>query len=400
VLAIALGVALGSAELFGVSLALGAFFAGMILSESELSNRAAQETLPLRDAFSVLFFVSVGMLFDPSIVVTNPLPLLATVLIIVVGKSVAAFAIVILFRHSAATGLTISASLAQIGEFSFILASMGVALAILPSEGQDLILAGALISIILNPLVFFALEFVRPRIEARVPGPRVEPGELAPNEAASAAEPDAVVLPTRRTDHIVLVGFGRVGGVVGEGLLADGASLVVIEDAAGAVEAARAMGTEVIVGNAADPAVLELANVAGARQLIVTSTNSFEAGQITEQSRKLNAGLRIIARAHLPEEEDYLGGLGADLVIMGEREIGFGLLAWVRGNHESILGGTAPAAPRPPNPSCRKPCSCRSAPPLRKAWPTNRSSKPRRPSRNSPPLPSRRSRRKNRSAPG
>ncbi|HTO28914.1 MAG TPA: cation:proton antiporter, partial [Devosia sp.] len=193
VLAIALGVALGSSVLFGVSLALGAFFAGMILSESELSHRAAQETLPLRDAFAVLFFVSVGMLFDPTIIITNPLPVIATVFIIVIGKSLAAFAIVLLFRRPVATALTISASLAQIGEFSFILASMGVSLAILPPEGQDLILAGALISIVLNPVVFWVLDLLKPRFEARVAQRKAEKFErdgvrIEPTETAAAAE--------------------------------------------------------------------------------------------------------------------------------------------------------------------------------------------------------------------
>jgi CPA2 family monovalent cation:H+ antiporter-2 len=162
VLAIALGVAFGSAELFGVSFALGAFFAGMILAESPLSHQAANETLPLRDAFSVLFFVSVGMLFDPTILVREPLPVLATVLIIIVGKSLAALGIVLAFRHPLSTALTISASLAQIGEFSFILAGLGLSLQLLPEQGHDLILAGALLSITLNPLLFVALDRVNP----------------------------------------------------------------------------------------------------------------------------------------------------------------------------------------------------------------------------------------------
>lgn len=151
VLAIALGVAFGSAKLFGVSLALGAFFAGMILSESELSHRAAEDSLPLRDAFAVLFFVSVGMLFDPAIVIRDPLPVIATVFIIVIGKSAAAFLIVRAFRHPISTALTISASLAQIGEFSFILAGLGVTLNLLPEQGRDLVLAGAILSILINP---------------------------------------------------------------------------------------------------------------------------------------------------------------------------------------------------------------------------------------------------------
>ncbi|MDB5473843.1 MAG: sodium:proton antiporter, partial [Devosia sp.] len=356
VLAIALGVALGSAVLFGVSLALGAFFAGMILSESELSHRAAQETLPLRDAFAVLFFVSVGMLFDPAIILTNPLPVLATVFIIVIGKSLAAFGIVLLFKRPVATALTISASLAQIGEFSFILASLGVALAILPPEGQDLILAGALISIVLNPAVFWAVDLVKPRFEAKAAqhraarmerdGVRIEPGETlaaasgplttdAPSESgldtgALGADDDAPE-PTAQTGHTVLVGFGRVGRTVAEALHAANAPLVVIEDSDHSVAAARAAGIEVVVGNAASADVLRLANLEGARCLMVAIPNGFEAGTVCEMGRKLSPSIRIIARAHSDEEEAHLRGLGANTVIMGEREIGLGMLAWLRG---------------------------------------------------------------------
>ena len=175
VLAIALGCAFGAALLFDVSFALGAFFAGMIMSESELSQRAANETLPLRDAFAVLFFVSVGMLVDPMIVVREPVAVLATVLIIVLGKSLAAYAIVRLFRHSHSTALTISASLAQIGEFSFILAGLGVSLALLPERGRDLVLAGAIISILLNPLFFAWLDRILARPAAARPA---APGTL------------------------------------------------------------------------------------------------------------------------------------------------------------------------------------------------------------------------------
>jgi monovalent cation:H+ antiporter-2, CPA2 family len=352
VLAIALGVALGSALLFGVSLALGAFFAGMILSESELSHRAAQETLPLRDAFAVLFFVSVGMLFDPSIIITDPLPVLATVFIIVIGKSVAALGIVLLAKRPLATALTISASLAQIGEFSFILASMGVALAILPAEGQDLILAGALISIVLNPVVFWAVDLAKPRIEARVAqrkaaragtdGVQIDPPMTKDEGAAIAADVRQSVTETdgesddqpeasQQTGHTVLVGFGRVGRVVGEGLRTAGAPLVVVEDTEHSVASARAAGIEVVFGNAASVDVLKLANLQAASCLLIASPNGFEAGTVCEVGRKLNPSIRIIARAHSDEEAAHLRSLGADTVIMGEREIGLGMLSWLRG---------------------------------------------------------------------
>ena len=365
VLAIALGVALGAATLFGVSLALGAFFAGMILSESELSHRAANETLPLRDAFSVLFFVSVGMLFDPMIVVTNPLPVLATVFIIIIGKSAAAFAIVTLFRRPAGTALTISASLAQIGEFSFILATMGVSLAILPPDGQDLILAGALITIILNPIVFWIAEAARPAVEARFGTPtrrtdeRVEPGELStvgsgpattdiPTDAAvdtgALGADDDTSEPSTKTGHIVMVGYGQVGRVVADGLKASNEPLVVIEDSDHDVAAARAAGHEVVVGNAASTPVLRLANLEQARTLLVAISNGFEAGTVCESGRKLNPSIHIMARAYSEEEEAHLRTLGADVVIRGEREIGLGLLSWLRGER----GDTPTKAPAEP----------------------------------------------------
>ena len=350
VLAIALGVALGSATLFGVSLALGAFFAGMILSESELSHRAANETLPLRDAFSVLFFVSVGMLFDPMILLEQPFAVLATVFIIVIGKSLAAFGIVLLFRRPVGTALTISASLAQIGEFSFILASMGVALAILPQDGQDLILAGALLSIVLNPLVFWATDRMRPGLDERFGGMRAEPVATEPLEPSMAAQGPAVTdmpgagavdrgahgadgdsgEPSTQTGHIVLVGYGQVGRIVAAGIKEDGGAIVVIEDSDHDVAAARAAGFEVVFGNAASANVLKLANLPAAKTLLVAISNGFEAGSVCESGRKLNPDIAIIARAYSEEEETFLRGLGASTVVRGEQEIGKGILEFIR----------------------------------------------------------------------
>ncbi len=237
VLAIALGCAFGAALLFGVSFALGAFFAGMIMSESELAQRATNETLPLRDAFAVLFFVSVGMLVDPMILVREPTAVLGTVLIIVLGKSLAAYAIVRLFRHSHATALTISASLAQIGEFSFILAGLGVSLTLLPERGRDLVLAGAIISILLNPLFFAALD----RILARPATAKPATPDAAP---AVPPEPAREEIPlTTLSDHVVLVGHGRVGSFVSEQLLKTGTPLLVIEEDADRVNRPQGQGT-------------------------------------------------------------------------------------------------------------------------------------------------------------
>ncbi|PTQ11604.1 Kef family K(+) transporter [Sphingomonas oleivorans] len=305
VLAIALGVAFGAAMLFGVSFALGAFFAGMILAESPLSQRAAEETLPLRDAFAVLFFVSVGMLFNPYILVQAPLALLGTVLIIIVGKSVAAYLIVLAFGHGKRTALTISASLAQIGEFSFILASLGTELALLPEQGRDLILAGAIVSILFNPLIFGLVD----RFGGRAVG-------MAEEHAIG----DAPRAPPR--GHVVLVGYGRVGSRVGRDLIAAHERVTVIEtegDLAGLPEPNDRI--KLVIGNAAGSEMLDRAHVAQARMLFVAIPQAFEAGQIVEQARAINPGLRIVARAHTQEEMDHLHAKGADSTIIGEYEI-------------------------------------------------------------------------------
>ncbi|MEK1854663.1 MAG: YbaL family putative K(+) efflux transporter [Phyllobacterium sp.] len=327
VLAIALGVAFGAAKLFGVSLALGAFFAGMIMSESELSHRAAEESLPLRDAFAVLFFVSVGMLFDPMTIINDPLPLLATLAIIVVGKSLAAFFIVVAFGYPTGTALTISASLAQIGEFSFILAELGVGLGMLPEEGRDLILGGAILSILLNPLVFAAVTYLKPRLEKRLPA-AAEP--VADAGEAAVEEPDVEeIQPTTLTDHAVLIGYGRVGSLVGDALKEVGKPFLVIEDADKTVAKLRDENIETIVGNAANGDVLAAANLAGARQLILAIPNAFEAGQIVVKARAANPVISILARAHSDAEVQHLQDLGADAVIMGEREIARGIVAHI-----------------------------------------------------------------------
>ncbi len=317
VLAIALCVAYGAAQLFGVSLALGGFFAGMVLSESELSHQAAQDSLPLRDAFAVLFFVSVGMLFDPAILLRDPLPVLAVLLIIVFGKSLAAFMIVLAFGRSVNTALTISASLAQIGEFSFILAELGVKLGLLPEQGRSLILAGAILSILANPLMFAAVGWMTPRLERRL---NMQP--TTPAGAKPAAEKRPAELPMSSLEnHVVLIGYGRVGSLVGNALRDHGVPLLAIEDADNAVVKIRQNGLEAIAGNAAHPKILKSANLAGARHLVVAIPNAFEAGQVITQARAANPKIHIIARAHSDAEVDHLTARGADQVIMGEREI-------------------------------------------------------------------------------
>jgi CPA2 family monovalent cation:H+ antiporter-2 len=320
VLSIALGVAYAAAELFGISLALGAFFAGMMLSESQLSQQAATESLPLRDAFAVLFFVSVGMLFDPAVLLSAPLALLATVLIILVAKSAAAFGVVRLFGHSRSAALMISASLAQIGEFSFILADRSRALDLLPAEGRNLIIAGAIISILVNPLLFAVLDIYAARREkalAEAAALDVQEKELPMREP---------IPPTNLKNHVVLIGHGRVGSFISTTLSEQSVPLFVIEDDEDGVAALRQEGIEAIEGNAADPAVIAAANLSEARCLLVAIPDAFEGGQVVQQAHAINPNLPIIARAHSEEEIDYLKRHGATLVVMGEHEIAKAML--------------------------------------------------------------------------
>ena len=332
VLSIALGFAFLAAELFGVSLALGAFFAGMMLSESQLSQQAATESLPLRDAFAVLFFVSVGMLFHPSIMADAPFAVIATVLIIIVAKSLAAYLIVRVFGHPRDTGLMIAASLAQIGEFSFILASLGMRLGVLPGEGRDLILAGAIISILLNPVLFAILDAYFARRE-KAAAEAAEPaapddGEAEEEEATPTREP---IPPTTLTDHVVLVGHGRVGKFISKALRERGTPLYIIEDNGDDVAILKEQGVEALAGNAADPEVIQSANLPEARCLLVAIPDAFEGGQVVQQARDINAILPIIARAHSEEEIDHLIKLGANLVVMGEHEIAKAMIGDVGG---------------------------------------------------------------------
>jgi CPA2 family monovalent cation:H+ antiporter-2 len=327
VLAIALGFALGSTYIFGVSFALGAFFAGMILAESELSHRAAEESLPLRDAFAVLFFVSVGMLFDPSILIREPLLILATVLIIVIGKSLAAAVIVLAFKHPLSTALTIAASLAQIGEFSFILATLGISLGLLSTTGRDLILGGAILSILINPLLFIGLERLKPWLKQREARIAADNGAAGGATSGANADADTLIPILPQHGHTVLVGFGRVGRLVVEALHQRKHAFVVIEDHADSVAALCAAGTPSLYGNAAAPGMLDAANITGARFLLVAIPDVLEAGQIIEHALKLNPKLHIVARAHSATEIAHLEKHGASQIILGEREIANGMAA-------------------------------------------------------------------------
>ena len=312
VYAIALGIAFGAARTFDVSFALGAFFAGMVMGESDLSQRATEEALPLRDAFAVLFFVSVGMLLNPAVFVDHPLAVLATLAIIVIGKAVVAWLIARAFRLANATALTVAASLAQIGEFSFILIGLALDLGLVSVEARDLVLAGAILSILANPLVFALL----------TRSPQHSPG----------AEPEAkpALVPSTLSAHDVLVGYGRVGSLIGAALARGGRPMVVIETSDSGAEKARRDGAEVFEGNAASPELLAAANLAAARRLFVTVPDAFEAGQVVEQARLSNPALEILARAHSDAAVELLQGLGATLVISGEREIAERMLERMR----------------------------------------------------------------------
>ncbi|MFO1186664.1 MAG: YbaL family putative K(+) efflux transporter [Alphaproteobacteria bacterium] len=308
VLALSLGIAFGAAAIFGVTFALGAFFAGLVLAESTLSQSAARETLPLRDAFSVLFFVSVGMLFDPSIVWRQPLPVLATVVVIIGGKALVAFGVTRALGCAAQTSRYMAASLAQIGEFSFILAGLGLSLGLISTETRDLVLAGSIFSILLNPFGFLAIG-------------RWETGKVVARGAAAAA-PEPVAPPK----HAAVIGYGRVGSAICAALSRRRVPVTVIEieeiDAAGVPA-----GVKIVRGNAANPAILRHADLANAECLYVAVPDGFEAAEIVEEAKRANPTLRIVARVNSRYDADHLKSLGVDRIVVGEEELAKGMVA-------------------------------------------------------------------------
>jgi CPA2 family monovalent cation:H+ antiporter-2 len=316
VVSAAVGVAYLSAELFSVSFALGAFFAGMMMRESSLSHRAAEESLPLRDAFSVLFFVSVGMLFEPHVLVAEPLRVVGVVAIIIVGKTVAAIALVLLFRYPLNTALTVGASLAQIGEFSFILAGLGVSLGLLSQEGQSLILAGALISISLNSAVFAAIEPAQRWIRARSTLARaLERSDDPLSELPATVNQDLL------TRHVVLVGYGRVGRRIADALAVNGIPLVIAEQNRELVEQLRERHIPAVSGDASDPGVLIQAHIARASVLVVAIPDAAGVRKMVETAKTLNPKVQILLRTHNDEEAALLRRENLGLVFMGEHEL-------------------------------------------------------------------------------
>jgi len=316
VLAAALGIAVGAAVLFGVSFALGAFFAGLVISESDLSHQAAADALPLRDAFAVLFFVSVGMLFDPGILLRAPCKVLAIVALVMLLKPAVAGLMLLRLRKSVHSAVQVGASLGEIGEFSFILAGLAISLGLLDGDARSLILAAAILSISLNPLLFA----VAPRLERwlgqrwRFIGAIEETSEIP------------VVLSGRHLrDHAVIVGYGRVGGTIGRALSSCGVSFAVVEQDRLLVDRLRERGVCAVYGDAARPGILEQASPATARLLVVATPDPFQARQVVELARAVNPTINVVVRTHTSAEQAYFERLGVGRVVMGEHELALGM---------------------------------------------------------------------------
>jgi CPA2 family monovalent cation:H+ antiporter-2 len=316
VVAVAVGVAFAASALFDVSFALGAFFAGMMMRESELSHRAAEQSLPLRDAFAVLFFVSVGMLFDPQILVDAPAKLLAVLAIVMLGTPLAAMALVIAFRYPLNTALTVGASLSQIGEFSFILAALGVSLGLMPVEGQSLIVAAAILSIAANPLVFAAMRPAHAWIRSR--------SQLARRLERSGDPLAELPMSTGEkylSGQVVLVGYGRVGRRIAQALVEHKIPFVVAEQNRERVEELRGQGIAAVSGDAAEPAVLIQAHIAKAGMLVIATPDTVGVRRMAGIARTLNPALEIVVRTHDEEEARLLADDQLGKVFFGEQEL-------------------------------------------------------------------------------
>jgi CPA2 family monovalent cation:H+ antiporter-2 len=324
VVAAAISIAYGASFLFNVSFALGAFFAGMVMRESDLSHRAAEESLPLRDAFAVLFFVSVGMLFDPLVLIKEPLHVLAVVGIIVIGKTFAAAALVLAFRYPLNTAFTVAASLAQIGEFSFILAGLGLTLGLMPQEGMSLVLAGALISIAINPAVFAAVQPLK---------------ELALRRSAFARrlehrEDPLAVLPMSTEKkylkgQVVMVGYGRVGRRIASSLLERHIPFVVVEQNRERVEQIRNQGMAAVSGDSAEPGTLIQAHIADAAMLVIATPDPMNVQRMVETARMLNPDIEVVIRTHSPDAVGIFRKDALGEVFFDEEELARGMKAHI-----------------------------------------------------------------------
>jgi CPA2 family monovalent cation:H+ antiporter-2 len=313
VLAVALGIAVGAASLFGVSFALGAFFAGVVIAESDLSHQAAADALPLQDAFAVLFFVSVGMLFDPMVLVRDPVRVLTVLGVVILVKALVTFAIVRGFGRPVRSSLLISASLAQIGEFSFILAGLGIVLGLLPEEARSLILAGAIISITLNPIVIRGAAALEAWLQKR-------PALLARLEPAAPEMDVDHGLPSLH-NHVVLIGYGRVGRRIGDALTSAGIPYMVVERDKVAVDTLRKRGVPAIFGDAARPGILDHVHLDTASMLVIASPDPYHAQRVVEVAKGHNPDIDIAARTHSEKMQGFFEGLGVQRAFMGEREL-------------------------------------------------------------------------------
>jgi CPA2 family monovalent cation:H+ antiporter-2 len=335
VLAAALGIAFGAAQLFGVSFALGAFFAGVVIAESDLSYQAASDALPLQDAFAVLFFVSVGMVVDPRIVVQQPLGVVAAFTIAVLAKAIVTFVVVLVGRYPLTAALTVAAGLAQVGEFSFILAGLGRSLGLLSRDAQSLILAAAIISIAINSLLLDATAPLgrwlsrRRRFVAMIERSRLDVAETRSSNTIAAFR-----------GHVVIVGFGRVGSTIGEALGREAIPYVVVERSRELVESARARGMQVLFGDASRPGILEHAHLEHASVLVIAAPGAFQTREVLERARRLNPSVDTVVRTHSEAELRYLEQAGVGLAVMGERELAIGMARYALAAAQPIKART------------------------------------------------------------
>ncbi len=331
VFAVAVGLAFGASKLFGVTFALGAFFAGMMIKESEMNHEVADRALPFQDAFAVLFFVSVGMLFDPSILIDKPLEVLMVVLVITVGKSLIAFFIVMLFGYPVKTGLLVSAGLAQIGEFSFILASLGVMYDILPQEGRNLILAGALFSIAVNPLFFWSVRWINvfgaghPRLARFF--------DLRDSNLSHLMEGERKDLK----DLVIVVGYGSIGREVCDNIISAQIDLIIVDANRERVAMLRELGYHAITGDATHEETLKAAQIHKAVAIVIAVPDSFEGRRIIDVARQLKPHIHTVVRAHNDEEVRYFKKKRVDFVTTPQGEMGRSIIHYIEGIRSGIV---------------------------------------------------------------
>jgi monovalent cation:H+ antiporter-2, CPA2 family len=309
-ISMAMGIAFGATMLFGVSLALGAFFAGMMIRESDLNHEVADRILPFQDAFSVLFFVSVGMLFNPSILIDNPLQIFAVVIAIIPIKALVTFLIVLAFKYPLKKAIIVSLGLAQIGEFSFILIALGTSLNLMPADARDFILAGALISIALNPLIVsWGMKWITNNDETRIP----EEDKLAHLEPEQEQDPH----PTLN----IIIGCGRVGTHLIDMMKDKMSDIIVIESNREKVEQLRHDGISAIAGDATNKEVLENGHIADAKNILVTLPDPFDVRRVAELAFEINPNANILVRSHNDTETEYFKSTNVDLSVSGTEEI-------------------------------------------------------------------------------